>query len=372
MDNINRVVVKQQARTIIKDKFFNLFIVSIIVTLLISVGFNNGVNLSANNNAFELFRKNNSSQSQSGGSSRDSESDPFSDWENPIENFEFNGVVTKPDVKALSIVSEPETARISIGFPYSSLSLVSLIFSPLMIALAGTYLSLVRKRPDEEFALGKEISLLFKNTFDNAYLKKLVGVLLRGLISAILFSLLVVPGAIFYYSSYFTYEIMSDNPNLKPTEALRLSKKMIKGNRTELFVLDLSFIAWFLLCAVTAGIASVYVMPYYFTTKALYYENFRMRALQQGRITTDDFVSFEEKMDAGAQQFGAGNDGTYYNQPNNGSADNYYYYSPQTDNQQPVNADEPVAENGNNDEPLNEPTQGNNFYSEWNNQDNIE
>lgn len=59
---------------------------------------------------------------------------------------------------------------------------------------------------------------------------------------------------------------------------------MVAGNRGELFALDLSFIGWWLLTCITFGIASIYVVPYYFTTQALYYENFKLRALQEGKL----------------------------------------------------------------------------------------
>lgn len=68
---------------------------------------------------------------------------------------------------------------------------------------------------------------------------------------------------------------------------------MTKGNRGELFVLDLSFIPWELLCVFVFPM--VYVMPYIQVTDALYYENFRLRAIAQGRVTEDDFLSDEEK-----------------------------------------------------------------------------
>lgn len=59
---------------------------------------------------------------------------------------------------------------------------------------------------------------------------------------------------------------------------------MVAGNRGELFALDLSFIGWWILTGITFGIASIYVVPYYFTTQALYYENFKLRALQEEKL----------------------------------------------------------------------------------------
>ena len=127
---------------------------------------------------------------------------------------------------------------------------------------------------------------------------------------------------------------MCENPNLKPMEALKLSKKMVAGNRGELFALDLSFIGWWILCGISFGIASIYAIPYYLTTQALYYENFKIRALQEGRITEDDFLSQEEK----ANKYAFAGAGNYYNPAQNtneqytanqNDSANAYYYNPQ-------------------------------------------
>ena len=95
--------------------------------------------------------------------------------------------------------------------------------------------------------------------------------------------LFLIPGIVFNYSSYFAFEIMAEYPELSPWQAISLSKKMVKGNRTELFVLDLSFIPWMLLCVFIFPV--IYVWPYMFTTRSLYYENFTLRALSIHRIT---------------------------------------------------------------------------------------
>lgn len=49
------------------------------------------------------------------------------------------------------------------------------------------------------------------------------------------------------------------------------------------------------------------------TTQALYYENFKIRALQQGVLTEDDFLSDKQRMEKYAQ---AAQNGTYQQQPN--------------------------------------------------------
>lgn len=328
MNNINRVLVKQQAKDIIKGKFFYLFLVALIVNILSGVSFNIDFNL--NNNNFELFRDNNSNHSY------ENDQDYFNDfdYDNPIEGFEFNSFSDK------NVSFDLPDFNFDYGIKPNKISIVmGVVFAPLTVTLAGMFLALVRRNPNEQFNLGTELGGIFKNSFNHTYWKKLATELLTALIAVALMVLFIVPGIIFAYSAYFVREIISDNPNLKPMEAIKLSKKIVYGNRTELFILDLSFIPWYLLCAVTLGLGCIYVWPYVYTTKALYYENFRMRALQEGRITGDDFLSFNEKYSAyrsadnGANGSPNYNTGGYsYTNPDMNktanSNSNYYYSQP--------------------------------------------
>ena len=58
-----------------------------------------------------------------------------------------------------------------------------------------------------------------------------------------------------------------------PCEALKLSSSLMKGNKWNAFVLDLSFIGWNILSAATCGILGIfYVDPYKKSTDAALYE----------------------------------------------------------------------------------------------------
>lgn len=344
MNYINRALVKQQAKDIIKGKVFYLFLVTFIVVSLtnMSVGFNvaNRYNYNFNNNDFEFFNENQNDYndfydyySDFGEEFGEGLNEDY-DYDNPIEDFEFEGAASAPEITQLSVNKAGGINAFLGGLISRGIGgityVVGIVFMPLLVTLSGMYLSLVRRRPDEPFELGRELAGIFKNSFNDTYLKKLVVMLLKNVIFLLLSLLFIVPGSIFYFSSYFSEQIMNDNPNLKPTEAIKLSKKMIKGNRTELFTLELSFIPWYLLSIVTLGFGLIYVVPYVYTTRALYYENFRMRALQNGRITPDDFKSFDEKVsgftgDGGSRAYG-------YTAPTAGASD-YYYAPPQSSDQ---------------------------------------
>lgn len=356
MNNINRSLVKSQAKQIIKDKIFALFVLSAIVIFLtqgLTIGVNvytdsddienlfgpknsNGYSDNSNRNTPEdFFKYFNGEQSDDGDNSYDDDDsydDGDSSSDNPIESFgqSYNGSdtgITNTSVNTSSIGYFSDTG-------IKGLTVLSIVLSPLLVSLLGFYVILVKRDPSEQFSLGEEIKNIFKVSFDATYGKKLVVSILRTLFITLWCFLFIIPGIVYNYSSYFSFQIMCENPNLKPMEALKLSKKMVAGNRSELFALDLSFIGWWILCGISFGIASIYAIPYYLTTQALYYENFKIRALQEGRITEDDFLSQEEK----ANKYAFAGAGNYYNPAQNtneqytanqNDSANAYYYNPQ-------------------------------------------
>lgn len=350
MNNINRSLVKSQAKQIIKDKIFALFVLSAIVIFLtqgLTIGVNvytdsddienlfgpknsNGYSDNSNRNTPEdFFKYFNGEQSDDNDNSYD---DGDSSSDNPIESFgqSYNGSdtgITNTSVNTSSIGYFSDTG-------IKGLTVLSIVLSPLLVSLLGFYVILVKRDPSEQFSLGEEIKNIFKVSFDATYGKKLVVSILRTVFITLWCFLFIIPGIVYNYSSYFSFQIMCENPNLKPMEALKLSKKMVAGNRSELFALDLSFIGWWILCGISFGIASIYAIPYYLTTQALYYENFKIRALQEGRITEDDFLSQEEK----ANKYAFAGAGNYYNPAQNtneqytanqNDSANAYYYNPQ-------------------------------------------
>ena len=95
--------------------------------------------------------------------------------------------------------------------------------------------------------------------------------------------LLVIPGIIAAYRYSFAVYVMIDHPEMSAMDCLRESKRLTTGYKRQLFLLDLSFIFWFLLTMipVVGYIAQVYVTPYMESARVLYYE--QIRALQGGK-----------------------------------------------------------------------------------------
>ena len=406
MNNINRSLVKSQAKQIIKDKIFALFVLSAIVIFLtqgLTIGVNvysdsddienlfgpknsNGYSDNSNRNTpedfFKYFNGEQSDDDDNSYDDDDSYDDGDSSSDNPIESFgqSYNGGdtgITNTSVNTSSIGYFSDTG-------IRGLTVLSIVLSPLLVSLLGFYVILVKRDPSEQFSLGEEIKNIFKVSFDATYGKKLVVTILRTVFITLWCFLFIIPGIVYNYSSYFSFQIICENTNLKPMEALKLSKKMVAGNRGELFALDLSFIGWWILCGISFGIASIYAIPYYLTTQALYYENFKIRALQEGRITEDDFLSQEEKANkyafAGAVNYynPAQNTNEQYTANQNDSA-NAYYYNPQQHTSDTGAAQTAASENAGkqNTSPFytpanvpseNEPTQSGSYPSYANNE----
>lgn len=172
------------------------------------------------------------------------------------------------------------------------LSVAAIILLPVQTTAAGYYVQTVRgRKPD----VGKDIGYIYKTAFKTAYFKKLGLELLMNLAIGAASLLFIVPGVILSLHWAFARQILCDNPEMDIFDALRLSGQMTKGHKGELFVLWLSFLGWFLLGSITLGLAWIYVYPYYQTTVALYYQNFKIRALQTHAVDPQEFMSQAER-----------------------------------------------------------------------------
>ncbi|MBQ7976188.1 MAG: DUF975 family protein [Clostridia bacterium] len=87
--------------------------------------------------------------------------------------------------------------------------------------------------------------------------------------------LLIVPGIIKWYSYSQAMYILAENKGMPALEAIRRSKQMMEGRKMDLFVLELSFIGWALLTAITFCIAGIWTIPYMTTTYVNFYNSIK-------------------------------------------------------------------------------------------------
>lgn len=126
---------------------------------------------------------------------------------------------------------------------------------------------------------------IFREGFDN-FGRKLGGYLWMELFVYLWSLLFVIPGIIKAISYALTPYILADCKNVRATDALKLSMRMMEGHKWEYFVLGLSFIGWMLLTSLTCGLLYVfYVGPYMNNTFAGYYAERKAAALAEGTVT---------------------------------------------------------------------------------------
>lgn len=117
----------------------------------------------------------------------------------------------------------------------------------------------------------------------------IVGTMLLRALYVILWTLLlIIPGIVKSYAYRMVPYILADNPDIGASRAIELSNRMTDGEKWDMFVLDLSFLGWYLLGVIALGIGVLFVMPYEDATKAELYLVLREKAVNRGYTTLDE------------------------------------------------------------------------------------
>ena len=109
--------------------------------------------------------------------------------------------------------------------------------------------------------------------------------------------LLIIPGIIKSYAYRLVPYILAENPSLSSDKAIELSSTMMKGNKLELWVLELSFILWDIANTCTFGILGFfYLNPYKHATYTEFYTAVKAEAIGNGVVDPMYFpgVSYKE------------------------------------------------------------------------------
>lgn len=94
---------------------------------------------------------------------------------------------------------------------------------------------------------------------------------LRTLYTFLWSLLLIVPGIIASLSYAMTPFILEEHPELTTSEAIARSKALMDGHKMDLFILNLTFLGWDILCALTANIGNLFLNPYKNAAYAVFY-----------------------------------------------------------------------------------------------------
>ncbi len=189
---------------------------------------------------------------------------------NPEDIANVNELIT-------AIQTDPETkAALGIALAFIGVVLVVifvvsvlmslLLFNPLEVGCRGFFASNAES-PAELSAL--------KLGF-HPYGRTVGAMFLRGLFLFLWGLLFIIPGIIKSYSYRMVPYILAEDPNISGKDAITLSRQMMDGQKWNTFVLDLSFIGWYLLSVLTLGILGIfYVKPYKCSTDAELYQTLK-------------------------------------------------------------------------------------------------
>lgn len=148
-------------------------------------------------------------------------------------------------------------------------TLVNILFAvPLEYALYIYFLKLIRR---EEMMEGN-VKTLFQEFQNNWSTFVVAGVLMMLVVLLIMIPTLFIGAIIFSLAYGMVPYIIYDNPGIAPREALRMSRMMMRGHKAELFLLQLSFIGWALLC-ILCPIGLLWLCPYMYAATAHFYED---------------------------------------------------------------------------------------------------
>ena len=167
------------------------------------------------------------------------------------------------------------------GIGFIGTALAVFLSPPLTVGYASFAMRIYKGETGE---IGPMFGAGFKNYWHNVG-----GMLFMQLFTFIWTLLFIVPGIIKAIAYSMTPYILTDLPNISPTQALKVSMKMTKGHKGKIFVMYLSFIGWGLLTALTGGILGIfYTGPYMSTTMAGLYVELKQNALESGAVTAEE------------------------------------------------------------------------------------
>ncbi len=156
-------------------------------------------------------------------------------------------------------------------------AIFSLIVNIFKVGTSYTMLDWVRNPEREIHPVSDSTS-----GFTKKYAWPIIGLsILQGIFILLWSLLLIVPGIIKIYSYSQTYYVYKDmlaatpdgQPKPRLLDAITRSRQLMVGHKWQLFVIQLSFLGWGILSAITMGIGQLWLMPYMYGTLANYYDN---------------------------------------------------------------------------------------------------
>lgn len=184
-----------------------------------------------------------------------------------IENFSYS----------YSFNLVPKDDAIPLSWTTSIINQILLgIFS---IAFAKFFLDMRNKNPIEFQDFLNALSLWLKGILSHLWF----------MLWIILWSFLFfIPGIIKAFSYSQMKYILAEFPDVSIPEAMKISIKITKGYKWDLFIMYLSFLGWMILSSLTFGIGFLWLFPYMNLSFANAYKFLLGNALNKNRITMEE------------------------------------------------------------------------------------
>ena len=188
-------------------------------------------------------------------------------------SFNFNINIESGQPVQITLPQELQNFLVdTLGLAMPLILSISLVLLVVRLALGGvmsmgkaTYSLNLIDGAEAEFA---DLFIGFRRFYD-ALVMNVVSIL-AVLAASLLF---VIPGIILGYGYSMAPYILAENPDISGTDALRMSRQMMKGHKWDLFWLELTFIGWEILAAFTLGIGNLVLTPYKGVSKASFYRD---------------------------------------------------------------------------------------------------
>lgn len=172
------------------------------------------------------------------------------------------------------------------GF-FSFAGLFFLVASMLRMGARLTMIDLDRGSATTDNPIQRSFALFDKGQY---FLGWLFISILSGIFIALWSILFVFPGIIKAYSysqAFYIYRDAYDRgEQISALQAITQSRQMMDGYKAFLFIMDLSFILWFMLTAITFNVAGLFVWPYYDLARARFYNQLVVRQQTQPGATS--------------------------------------------------------------------------------------
>ena len=141
-----------------------------------------------------------------------------------------------------------------------------IIYGPLTFGLATIMLSLARGKGSVD------LLDLFKGFTDGGFVRLMLLGILETVFIALWTLLFVIPGIVKTYSYSMSFYLSVDHPDWDWKQCIDESRRIMDGNKMKLFVLDLSFIGWYIVGMLACGIGVLWVYPYHMAARAEFYQ----------------------------------------------------------------------------------------------------